>query len=120
MATDLLYHDVPEPERSRCAAALGKHPVGASLSSVSYIGYEHIPSTYINATLDRIVKPEYQKWAVERARSHVRERVQAGEAALTEPFTGPLGVFSIETGHSPMVAKPDELAGILKKVAEGE
>ena len=117
-AADVFYHDVPEPARSRCIAMLGKHPLDANLTPVKHIGYDHVPSTYIMTTLDRAIVHDYQKWAIERLQSRAHERVAAGET-VTVPFTGPLGEFSIESGHSPMVAKPEELAGILGRIAEG-
>ena len=115
---ELFYHDVPEPERSRYTAMLGKHAAGANTSPVSHVGYEHVPSTYIFTTLDRALEPQYQKFAVERARSRVRERIATGEA-LTEPFSGAVGESSMETGHSVMIVRPVELAGILSRIAEG-
>lgn len=118
MAGEVFYHDVPEPEHSRYTAVLGTHPLGASISRVSHSGHEHVPSTYILTTLDRPVELRYQKLIVERVRSRARERIAAGEA-LTEPFSGELGEFSMETGHSPMIVRPAELVGILGRVAEG-
>lgn len=117
-AAEIFYHDVPEPERSRYVGMLGKHPAAANTTAVERLGYEHVPSTYIITTLDRALSIEYQRWAVERVQSRVRERIAAGEA-VTEPFGGELGVISIEAGHSVIVSKPGEFAGVLGKLAEG-
>lgn len=118
IAADIFYHDVPEPERSRYVAMLGKHPLAANTSTIEHVGYEHAPSTYVYTTLDRPLDLRHQKFMVERVRSWVAERIAAGEA-LAEPFSGELGEFSIETGHSAMIVRPVELAGILGRIAEG-
>ena len=117
-AGEVFYHDIPEPDRSRYVTLLGKHPAGANGTAVERAGYEAVPSTYVFTTLDRALTVEHQRVAMERARTHVRERVVAGEA-LTEPFGGTLGEFSVESGHSAMISKPGELAGILGMLVEG-
>ena len=95
---------------------LGKQPAGAHTTPVSHTGYLHVPSTFVFTALDSAMKPEFQKYAVERARSAGHARLAAGEAVMV-PFNGPLGEFTMKTGHAPMLVRPEELAGILSRAA---
>ena len=103
---------MPQPDRSRYFALLGKHPLACSTTGVRYVGWRTVPSTYVYTTMDGLVGPRIQELGVENAR-----KAALDSGFPVEPFSGPLGTFSLEAGHSPMVSKTSELAGILRRVA---
>lgn len=115
-AADVLYHDVPEPQRSTYTAQLGSMPVAALTSYLSHFGWEHIPTTYVYATLDPVLSLTAQEFIVNTTRNRA---ATGGSKASASPFSGPLGTFSVEAGHMLMLSKTEEVAGILRRVAEG-
>lgn len=90
-------------------------PAAAFHSYLSHHGWEHVPTTYIHATLDRVIPFHVQEYLVNCARN---KAAMCTSKASVVPFSGPLGTFSLEAGHSPMLSKTDEMAGILIRVAE--
>ena len=110
-----MYHDVPEPQRSTYVSQLGKMPAAVMTSQLSHFGWEHIPTTYVHATLDPVLPPTAQEFIVNTTRNRA---ATGGTKASATPFSGPLGTFSVEAGHMLMLSKTEEVAGILRRVAE--
>ncbi|SPN99986.1 uncharacterized protein DNG_02838 [Cephalotrichum gorgonifer] len=118
-AEEAIFHDVPEPDRSTYAALAGKEPIGTNTAPVTHTAWEHIPSSYVYTTLDRIIQFQDQEFMVERARAHSQPCFPGkGGKPPRKPFSGPLGLFTLEAGHMPMLSKIPELAGILGQLAE--
>lgn len=112
----MLYHDVPEPKRSMMVSQIGTQSLGPFFQKLSHFGWEHVPSTYVHATLDRPVPLRAQRFIVDSTKN--RAATGAHEVSV-QPFSGPLGTFEVEAGHSLMLSKTGEVAEILVKVAEG-
>jgi pimeloyl-ACP methyl ester carboxylesterase len=97
-AAELFFHDVESPIARWAASQLVetlpylKPPDDFSPG----VAWHEKRSTYIVATNDRAIDPDHQR----------RHAAQADE------------VFEIETGHSPFLARPAELADLLARVAE--
>ena len=111
----VLYHDVPEPQYSTYTSKLGAMPTATYNSYLSHYGWEHVPSTYVYANLDPIIPPPVQEFIVNTTRN--RAALSTSKASVT-PFSGPLGTFSVEAGHSLMLSKTEEVAEILRQVVE--
>ncbi|SPO03729.1 uncharacterized protein DNG_06412 [Cephalotrichum gorgonifer] len=111
---EIFYHDVAEPHRSEYTAILGKEPFAAFGTPPSYLGWEKIPSSYVYTKLDRALLYHIQEFMVKRVQDVAAE---SGKASV-KPFSGPFGLFSLESGHSPMLSKTAEMAGILSQIAE--
>lgn len=112
----MLYHDVPEPQRSMVLSHIGDQSLGPFMQQLSHFGWEHVPTTYVHATLDRPVPLRAQQFVVDTTKNRV---ASGAHKASVEPFSGPLGTFSVEAGHSLILSKTAEVAGILAQVAQG-
>jgi pimeloyl-ACP methyl ester carboxylesterase len=93
VARDILYPDC-DPEVAH-AAFTHLRPQASALYGVACpaIDLAATPSTYVLARADRLVAPDWSRRAAERAAADVVE---------------------IDGGHSPMLARPAELADVLE------
>ena len=110
----MLYHDVPEPKRSMVLSHIGSQSLGPFFQQLSHFGWEHVPTTYVHATLDHPLPLRAQQFVVDTTKN--RAASGAHEVSV-QPFSGSLGVFEVEAGHSLMLSRTEEVAGILVKVA---
>ncbi|KAJ9151765.1 hypothetical protein NKR23_g2924 [Pleurostoma richardsiae] len=111
LSPESFYHDVPEAERAKYGAMLGKHPISCFRTAVTMPGWGEVPSTYIYTTLDRALPLVYQKFMVKK----VKDAAKEGD---TRPFEGELGEFTLESGHSPFLSQIEGLGSILIATTE--
>jgi pimeloyl-ACP methyl ester carboxylesterase len=91
---DLLMHDVPDPDK--WLAALDVQPASGWDGTVTYAGWQHVPSVFVVAKHDRVLPAPLQLQLAELAGSQVKE---------------------IEAGHMLQLAKPAEVAAIIQEAA---
>jgi hypothetical protein len=92
-AKHAFYHDCPEADGAWAATRLRPDPLRPLLQRVSGAEDESLPRGYVACAHDRAITIGRQRAMVER--SHFDR------------------VVTMETGHSPFLSAPDELAGHL-------
>lgn len=98
---------------SRWRQITDRHAVAALKTPIKEAGWRDIPTTYIYTSLDKVLDLEKQQWQVSRAKES-----GAQTAAGIQPFSGALGEFILDCGHTPFLGdKLDELRSILVQVA---
>jgi pimeloyl-ACP methyl ester carboxylesterase len=95
---EALYHDCPEEDLERARTLVGPQPLAPFGTPLQLTGaFGDVRRTYVHTTRDRAVSPPFQ------------------ESMYTElPCEK---VVSIDTGHLPFFAAPEELAGHLDYLA---
>ena len=94
-AADVLYHDCDPATAAWAAERLVPQNAACLRNEVSAAAWRHLPSTYVLTTLDRVIPGGLQRRLADRC----------GE------------VVEIGTGHSPFLARPERVAGILAGLA---
>ena len=96
-----LYGDVPAADMSRAAARLVPEPLAPMGAPARLTPERHgaVPRTYVLCTRDQILTPAFQ-----------RELAAAGAGTP---------VLVLESGHSPMLERPADLAALLLPLARG-
>jgi pimeloyl-ACP methyl ester carboxylesterase len=95
VAAQFFYPDCPEAVAAAAIAQLRPQSAAAITEGAPRCAWKELPSTYICLTEDRIIPIEAQ-------------RMFAAQASATIDMVG---------SHSPMLSKPDELAGVLAGIA---
>jgi pimeloyl-ACP methyl ester carboxylesterase len=90
-----FYHDCDTEEAEAAAARLTPEHPSTRVTPARTASWRRIPSTYVICTDDRALTVE-------------RQRLLAGRLDAT---------VDIESGHSPMLCRPHELADIIERVA---
>lgn len=101
---ELFYHDLPtEEEKQHWVSKLTKQSIKSLYEGGehSYEGWHDVPSWVLMTTKDRPLPLEAQKMMMQTA-------VDAGAS---------VEVREIDSGHSPMLAKPEETASFLTEAA---
>lgn len=101
---ELFYHDLPtEEEKQYWVSRLKKQSIKSLYEGGenSYAGWQDVPSWVLVTTEDRPLPPEAQKMMIQTA-------VDAGAS---------VEVREIDSGHSPMLSKPEETASFLIEAA---
>ena len=96
---DFLYHDLPPDEAQLWRSRLRKHALASLDAGGEHVhaGWLDVPVWYLSTLLDRGVRPEAQKMAVQAARD-------AG---------ADIAVREVEAGHSVMLSRPQETAAFV-------
>lgn len=100
----VFYNDMTAQEASEVAKTLKHHSYRTLSSKLTYPAYRDIPTTYILCTKDNAVPVAAQEGMVAAARS-------SGAQIQT---------VRLEASHSPFRSKPDEVAEVCRKSAEGQ
>jgi len=111
-APEVFYNDIDQETRVKLGETLGKQCMAAFGTPIGHNGLAYAPSTYIHATMDNAVSHGFQKWMVQRAQGQGRTEVNRDG-----PFGGDLGGFTLESGHTPMISKTEQMRDIFVKVA---
>jgi pimeloyl-ACP methyl ester carboxylesterase len=100
--TDLFYHDCPTEDADRAASLLCRQSAApfATPIHISTENFGRIPRYYVECLNDRVLTPSLQKRMYER--SPCKQ------------------VFSLDCGHSPFFAAPEELTAIMDKISTME
>ncbi|KAJ5116636.1 hypothetical protein N7456_000984 [Penicillium angulare] len=99
----LIGPGLPEEELERCVASLGRWHGKVLSQPLKQCAWREIPVSYIHTLSDITLPLHYQKSMVEAIRA-------AGQDIQT---------FDIESGHCPMMTKPEEVAKIVKQIVGG-
>ena len=91
-----LYNDLPVDEAEYWAARIIDQSYAVQTTKLTRESYRHVPSTYVVCENDQSVPPQFQEMFAEKA----------GAAVLR-----------IDSGHSPMLSKADELADMVVAAA---
>lgn len=95
---EYFFHDCTEQDFEHAAARFGDEPIrlGKATTDLSP-GFDRLSKHYIECTEDRVLSPAFQRWMISRqpVESHVK----------------------MPTGHMPMYAEPERLAGLLDDLA---
>ncbi|KAK8041774.1 alpha/beta-hydrolase [Apiospora rasikravindrae] len=91
-----MYSDLPEDEAEHWAAKTIDQSLGVQGTPLTRAAYRYVPSTYVVCENDQAVPPQVQEMFGNNA----------GAALLR-----------LDSGHSPMLSKTDELAGMITDVA---
>lgn len=96
---ELFYHDLPTSEAEEWTSALTKHSLKALFEGeeYAYAGWRDVPCWYLVTTEDRALPAKAQRMMIGMARD-------AG---------GSVEVREVGSGHSPMLAKPEDTAMFL-------
>ncbi|KAI1251576.1 hypothetical protein MGN70_006144 [Eutypa lata] len=99
----LFYHDLAPQEADRWAARLlaTSEYLYAHTEGV-YAGFKDVPTWYVRCDRDLLITPPEQDEFV----------------AIIREMNSDTTVRRLESGHSPMLSKPAELAGIIKEAVE--
>ncbi|KAL1882187.1 hypothetical protein Daus18300_000673 [Diaporthe australafricana] len=103
---DLFYHDLPtEEEKQHWASKLTKQSIKSLYEGAehAYTGWEDVPSWFLVTEQDRPLPAEAQRMAIQTARD---------SGASVE-------VREVDSGHSPMLSRPEETAAFLIEAAAG-
>lgn len=94
-----IYHDLPPEEARYWASKIIDQSYAVQTTPITRTAYKYIPSTYIMAEDDHAVPLQYQ-----------------------EMFAANIGaeVKKIQSGHSPQLSKPEELASLIEEAAAAE
>ena len=93
-----MYHDVPPDVAADIVKGLQPFSTHTLDSPATYAGYKHIPTTYVYATLDRMIPYEKQQDLVKNAGL-------------------PITTYVCESSHSPFASMPERVARILRRAA---
>jgi pimeloyl-ACP methyl ester carboxylesterase len=93
---EVFYNDVSPELTARSVARLSAHSLAAFEQPLTNAGWKVVPSTYVICEQDQAIAPFAQKAMAQRA----------GE------------VLRIDTGHSPFLAQPEALAGLLRPILD--
>ena len=113
-ATDVFYHDVPEPLVTQYAGLLGKQPVATFSTPVVNAGWRSVPSTYVYTTQDRPLPLAYQQFMVKRA----QEVAGQDAGGSVRPFEGELGEVHVDAGHTPFLSMTVTIGEVLIRAAK--
>ncbi|MFE9627684.1 alpha/beta fold hydrolase [Streptomyces sp. NPDC006527] len=91
----VFYADVPPAEAAEAIARLVPQSTKAFTDAVTVAGWHSIPSTYIICEQDQALPAQLQRKLAVRADD----------------------VHSMESGHSPFLSMPEDLAGLLSHIA---
>ncbi|KAK2596889.1 hypothetical protein N8I77_012775 [Diaporthe amygdali] len=102
---ELFYHDLPTKEKQYWVSKLTKHSMKSLYEGRehAYAGWKDVPSWFLVTTKDQALPAEAQKMMVQMARD-------AGAS---------VEVREVDSGHSPMLARPEETANFLIEAASG-
>ncbi|KAG6367924.1 hypothetical protein INS49_002124 [Diaporthe citri] len=103
---ELFYHDLPtEEEKQYWVSTLTKQSIKSLYEGRehSYAGWQDVPSWVLMTTKDRPLPVEAQKMMIQTA-------VDAGAS---------VEIREIDSGHSPMLSRPEETASFLVEAATG-
>lgn len=91
-----IYHDLPPEEARYWASKIIDQSYAVQTTTITRTAYKYIPSTYLIAEDDHALPLQYQ-----------------------EMFAASMGaeVKQIQSGHSPQLSKPEELADLIEEVA---
>ncbi|KAH8811273.1 Alpha/beta hydrolase fold-1 [Xylogone sp. PMI_703] len=93
---ECFYHDIDEADAEFWSSLLQTQSIGTILSPLTYDGYRYIPSAYLLCAQDRAISVETQ-----------RELVADAGIKMTR---------TIDTGHSPFLSQPKEVAQFIQDV----
>ncbi|WP_031010166.1 alpha/beta hydrolase [Streptomyces sp. NRRL F-5727] len=92
---ETLYNDVPEDKRDAALARLLPQSALSFAEPVNQAGWKTLPTSYVLCHDDQSLPPSYQ-----------------------EPFAERTGTtYHLTSGHTPMLSVPEELAGLLDRIA---
>ncbi|KAK5940390.1 hypothetical protein PMZ80_007810 [Knufia obscura] len=97
-AIDTFYHDLEPVLAQKMVDNLGLHSFLAFKSSQEHCAHREIPTTYILCEQDRAIFPFVQQHMIE-----------AGDIK---------DVVKLNASHSPFLSMPDEVVGIINRIAE--
>ncbi|ROV91472.1 hypothetical protein VSDG_07159 [Cytospora chrysosperma] len=91
-----MYNDLPADEAAYWAERVIAQSGAVKETAVERCAYTYLPSTYVVCMGDKAVPPQVQEMFARLAGSEVRR---------------------IESGHSPMLSRPDEVATLVEEAA---
>ncbi|KAI6087401.1 hypothetical protein F4821DRAFT_107653 [Hypoxylon rubiginosum] len=92
-----LYNDLPPDEAEYWASRIIDQSYAVQTTQLTRAAYRYIPSTYVVCENDHGPPPQWQELCGKNAGSTV---------------------LKIDSGHSPMLSKPDELANMIHAAAQ--
>jgi pimeloyl-ACP methyl ester carboxylesterase len=96
---ELFYHDVPDAQE--WIGKLTQQSVGAFYGGEhAYAGWKEVPVWYIAATEDKALPVQMQREYVKQAQAQTQSGITLRE---------------VQSSHSPMLSKPQEVADIIKE-----
>lgn len=91
-----IYHDLPPEEARYWASKIIDQSYAVQQTPITRTAYKYIPSTYVVAQDDHAVPMQYQEMFAAATGAEVKR---------------------IQSGHSPQLSKPEELADLIAAVA---
>lgn len=91
-----IYHDLPPEEARYWASKIIDQSYAVQNTSITRTAYEYIPSTYAVTEDDRALPMQYQEMFAAATGAEVKK---------------------IQSGHSPQLSKPEELADLIEEAA---
>jgi len=99
----LTFSDLPENEALKWANRMSVHSTPSFKEKLTYPGYNDVEVHYIFCEEDKIIPPPFQQAMVELIKTSSGNEVK---------------VHSLQSGHCPTHSQPDNVANILKEVAQ--
>ncbi|KAI1178978.1 alpha/beta-hydrolase [Nemania sp. FL0916] len=96
-AAKVIYNDLPAAEAEKWESKMIDQSYAVQTTELTNETYKNIPSTYIVCTNDQGPPPQYQE--------------MFGQASQST-------IIRLESGHSPMLSKTEELAGLIDSAIE--
>jgi pimeloyl-ACP methyl ester carboxylesterase len=97
----LTFADLPPGKALSFAKELSKQSVPSYSEKLTYAGYKDVACHYIICENDKVISPKFQRRMIELLKSSVDR---------------PVEVHTLNSGHVPMITRPDELAKIVKEI----
>lgn len=99
----LFYADVKAEQAEKMDALRVSHSSKAMVDAVTYPAWQYTPTTYLKTTQDRVLFPDWQGRQIKAVR----------DVGIS------LNVESFKASHSPFLSMPEDMVGVVKKIAEG-
>lgn len=100
----LTFSDLAEDEALKWANRMSVHSTPSFKEKLTYPGYNDVEVHYIFCEEDKIVPPQFQQAMIELIKASSGKEVK---------------VHNLKSGHCPTHSQPDNVASILKEVAQG-
>jgi len=111
MAKQLFFHDLPSDDQEKWASTLKPHSLHAFWSKLTHAAWQHIPSTYVFCTNDKVIPPAM----VEPVIKDAQERFPARD---DDDFPGAFDRIEVcDSGHYPFLSHVEWTTTVLRRAA---
>jgi hypothetical protein len=98
LVAQAAFSDIEFNKAVEIVKEMPRHSALSFAGEVTYLGYKHIPSSYIFCENDFLISPDAQRKFIERIKEATGKEVD---------------VHNLSTGHAPNLSAPDKLAQLL-------